>query len=264
LSGLTQVLILSIKLLSLRAIFQKTDMNIRQSWELLLSDRKKIYLLGLLVITGVFCTYSFSCFMVWNESRPGIQLHDPVLAHIPPHNFSLITSILTNLPIYIGLLWTMRRPQGVFYVFAAAIAICFLRMFTLFAVPLDPPAGIIPLRDIVIESLFYQGNVIQKDLFFSGHTANLLLVALLVDTKWMKKILVVCAVAVGSLLMIQHVHYTIDVLAAPFFAYLAYKVSVYIVNRYLLMHTGLELRSGRVLEEFGLRRTKEMTREYTG
>ena len=239
-------------------------MNLKQSWEILLSDKRKSLLLLLLIITGFFCTYTFSCFMVWNESRQGFALQDPVLEAIKPRNFSLITSLLTNIPIYAGLLWTMRSPQGMFYAFTAAIAICFLRMFTLFAVPLEPPAGIIPLRDVLIENLFYQGNVLLKDLFFSGHTANLLLVAMLLDTKWMKKALVICGGIVGTLLMFQHVHYTIDIIAAPFFAYLAFKISIYLVNRYFLNNTSLELRTGKLLEEFGWKSPKDIINEVTG
>jgi membrane-associated phospholipid phosphatase len=62
-------------------------------------------------------------------------------------------------------------------------------------------------------------------LFFSGHTANLALLAFMVDIKWLKYILGICTFIVAVLLLVQHVHYTIDVLVAPFAAYISYKLA---------------------------------------
>lgn len=103
----------------------------------------------------------------------------------------------------------------------------------------------------------------QKDLFFSGHTANIVLVGLLVDNLWLKRIMMIIAGFVGTFLIIQHVHYSIDVLAAPFFAVLAYKTSVFIVNRYMLGNTDYSLRSGIVIEELGLKEQKSVTKEFS-
>ena len=148
------------------------------------------------------------------------------------------------------------------YVFMAAIIICILRIISIFVVPLDPPTDIIPLRDVVIEQFFYQGNVILKDLFFSGHTANLVIVALLVDVIWIKRALILVACIVGALLIVQHVHYSIDVFAAPFFAIMAYKLSVHIVNNYFLNdYETYLLRSGRILQEFGFKVKKDRIRD---
>ncbi|MBK9255644.1 MAG: hypothetical protein IPM42_09175 [Saprospiraceae bacterium] len=171
-------------------------------------------------------------------------------------DFSIYTSFLTNIPILTGLLLTMRKPQGMVYVFTAAIIICLLRIVTIFTVPLDPPTDIIPLRDVFIETFFYQGHVILKDLFFSGHTANLLLVAMLADILWLKRILVISAICVGTLVLLQHVHYTIDVFAAPFFAIMSYKAAVHIVNKYFLKEYPYGTRTGNILEEFGFRKEK--------
>lgn len=108
----------------------------------------------------------------------------------------------------------------------------------MYLVPLDPPIGIIPLRDPFVEGFFYDDKVLVKDLFFSGHTSNMVLLTLFMDIKWLKNILILASIIVGYLLLVQHVHYAIDVFAAPFFAYLAYRLSTkwskYLVQRFHL------------------------------
>jgi membrane-associated phospholipid phosphatase len=105
------------------------------------------------------------------------------------------------------------------------------RCFVMYLVPLEPPISIIPLRDPFVEGVFYDNRVLVKDLFFSGHTSNMVLLTLLMDIKWLKIILAFASAAVGYLLMVQHVHYAIDIIAAPFFAYLAYRAALAIAGR---------------------------------
>lgn len=235
----------------------------KDSWIALFKDKKRLFLLAGLFLSGFLCTLIFSYFMVWNEGRQGLVLNDPVLSRIVARDLSLYTFLFTNVSIYTGLIITMRRPEGMFYVTVAAILICFMRIFTILSFPLEPPEGIIPLRDFLTEALFYQGSVMQKDLFFSGHTANIILVGLLLDKLWLKRTLMVIAGIVGALLLVQHVHYTIDVLAAPFFAALAYKSSVFIVNRYFLADSDFNLRTGQIFEELGIKSPRTVSKELS-
>ena len=105
-----------------------------------------------------------------------------------------------------------------------------IRCIVMYLVPLEPPIGIIPLRDPFVEGAFYDNKVLVKDLFFSGHTSNMVLLTLFMDIKWLKIILAFAATTVGYLVLVQHVHYTIDVIAAPFFAYLAYRIATKIAD----------------------------------
>lgn len=112
------------------------------------------------------------------------------------------------------------------------------RCMVMYLVPLDPPIGIIPLRDPFVEGAFYDNKVLVKDLFFSGHTSNMVLLTLFMDIKWLKIILAFASAAVGYLLMVQHVHYAIDILAAPFFAYMAYKIAIKIADHLVAKYHG--------------------------
>ena len=63
-----------------------------------------------------------------------------------------------------------------------------------------------------------------KDLFFSGHTSTVVLLFLCLPGKVDKGLALISIVVVGSLLLVQHVHYTLDVLGAIFFTWLSYRI----------------------------------------
>jgi hypothetical protein len=97
----------------------------------------------------------------------------------------------------------------------------------MYLVPLNPPPGMIPLGDPFVE-YFGTGRLLTKDLFFSGHTATIFLFYLVSDParRGLKIIFLICTVLVAVFVLLQHVHYTIDVASAPFFTFSAYKITL--------------------------------------
>jgi hypothetical protein len=107
-----------------------------------------------------------------------------------------------------------------------------LRMITMYFLPLEPPKDIIPLKDLFLQCTFYENGTLVKDLFFSGHTASLFLLYLLnKDRTVSSKLLLMSSIFLGILLLVQHVHYTIDVIAAFPFAYLTYLIGAYFTKK---------------------------------
>ena len=100
-----------------------------------------------------------------------------------------------------------------------------MRMVTMELVTLEPPVNIIPLVDPVTVSFYPGGVPFLKDLFFSGHTATLALMVFISRGSVARWGVAVATIAVAVLVLLQHVHWTIDVLAAPLFAWFAWRMS---------------------------------------
>lgn len=177
------------------------------------------------VVVGLPAAIALPFFFAHIELVPGILLNDPVLRAIGPVNVSWITFTVLYTTVVLSVGWIARRPWLVLRGLHAYVALLVMRMLTMTAFTLEPPADIIPLIDPVT-SIFYPGGVpFLKDLFFSGHTATLALMFCLVHGIPARVLTAIATAAVGALVLLQHVHWTVDVLAAPFFVWLAWRVS---------------------------------------
>lgn len=143
-----------------------------------------------------------------NASAP---VRDIVFEHIPRLDTSLIHGPLSfflydlRLPLFLILIRYV--PFG-----AKAFAMLILfRAGVMNLTHLGMPDGIIPITS----SITFGG-----DLFFSGHVANTLILALIFwDKKLLRYLLIAASIIFGISAVLGHFHYTIDVISAPFFAY---------------------------------------------
>jgi len=94
-------------------------------------------------------------------------------------------------------------------------------MISIIAVPLNPPDNLLELID-PISNTFYGSKFVTKDLFYSGHTATQFLMFLCLKNKLDKLATLISTFLIGALVLVQHIHYTIDVLAAPLLTYLVF------------------------------------------
>jgi hypothetical protein len=174
-----------------------------------------LLLVGLLPIVPGF--YHFV------QSRPGRTLPDPLLDLLPVHDVSVPTFALIYGAIVVTLIYLLPRPQHLLRALWAYYLLQLMRMLTLWLLPLDPPAALVTLHDPVMDSIFaVTTQPIVRDLFFSGHTATMVLLMLAGRGRRWRRVLGLMTVAVGLLVLVQRVHYSYDVLAAPLFAWLAY------------------------------------------
>ena len=79
---------------------------------------------------------------------------------------------------------------------------------------------------------FYHLLTFQGNLFFSGHTAFPFLMALILwDRKFWRWFFLTSTVVFGAAVLLAHVHYSIDVFAAPFIIY-----GVFVITQKLFPH----------------------------
>jgi hypothetical protein len=175
----------------------------------------------LLILLGIGVSINF--FFLFIEARQGYDFPDPVLSAFSPYPLSLYTFVL----IYGGIIFTLahliNKPKLLLRALQALAILMLLRMAVLYAVPLEAPGTMIPLQDPFIEKFFYGQTRITKDLFFSGHVSILCLTVFYMPKYKILMVMITAAVAV--LILLQHVHYSIDVIAAPFFSWVSYKLA---------------------------------------
>lgn len=168
------------------------------------------------------------------QQQPGGLLPDPLLRLLPRHDVGTPIFVLMYGAVVLGVGWLMAHPRLFLRGLWALLLLLLMRMFTIWLVPLAPPLDILPLPDPFLARLFHtdSGEAITKDLFFSGHTSTVALLAL-AARGWWRRGLAVLMVLVGVLVLVQRVHYTYDVLAAPLFAGLAYWLGGQIIGKEL-------------------------------
>ncbi|MFD2934122.1 phosphatase PAP2-related protein [Spirosoma flavum] len=193
------------------------DLAWQTAWQSPIFRRKFIIgIIGVLTLLGTF-PYFFHTI----EQHSGPVLNDWVLSQLPPYDVSLIIFLVIWAAGLLILIRSRRNP-AVFMMFVYSYVIITLsRMLTINLVPLNPPVGLIPMVD-PLTNAFYGKVYITKDLFYSGHTSTIFLIFLCLRQRWDRLIVLLGSLLVGGLLLVQHVHYTVDVLSAFVFTYPLY------------------------------------------
>lgn len=194
------------------------------SWKIYWNSNRNKRIIIFSFLTLFIVLFSFLHFLTYNEFRQGKIINDPLLNLFTPIDLSFYTFGTTYILALWGIFTAVQKPELFISLIQAYTLITILRMACMFFFPLEAPEGIIPLNDSFLQNTFYSGRDNLKDLFFSGHTATIFLFGLYFNDKLLKYIYFVGAAVIGLLLMIQRVHYSFDIFAAPFFTFIAYSV----------------------------------------
>lgn len=194
-------------------------------------SQKKLFIASLifLLITAVL----FSLFLPIHEARVDQLLwyfDDPVFSILPAKDVSLPIFTITYGSI---ITYAIINRNEKYFVSKMAFSYGLLLIFrtlTLTLLPLKEPETIVYLEDPFLNYFIYSGTI-DSDLFFSGHTALVCLI-FFQSHKW-KWLFAILGIILGVLLIIQRVHYSIDVLAALPFAFFSVKIVDLIVYRRL-------------------------------
>jgi len=200
------------------------------NWKKFLSDKESLYELLFTIILLAVVLLFFPRFLNFVETRPGVVLQDPFLKLFNPIDLTWLIFVLIYLTLIIALINFASRPLILIKTFQSYSLLVIFRTVAMYLTPFNPPVSMLALNDPFVQ-LFGNGEILTRDLFFSGHTATLFLLFLLAENKWLKTIFLVNTIVVGAAVLLQHVHYTIDVLTAPFFAYGSYRMVIFIKSK---------------------------------
>jgi hypothetical protein len=196
------------------------DPSCSLTWKLAWGQSQYRFKLIMAIALLLALSLCLPAFFAHIEHRQGWVLQDRVLQWLPALDVSIPTFII----IWSMIGWLLFRgiqDPGILLPSLYSFMLLFLlRVISISLVPLNPPAGLIPLKD-PLSNFFYghSATFITKDLFFSGHTATQLMIFYLLPGR-REKILAFCAtIAVGILVLIQHVHYSLDVAGALVISY---------------------------------------------
>ena len=156
---------------------------------------------------------------------------DLILDNIPVIDLSFIIIEIGLVAIILGTLFVFSKPRYVLFTLKAIALLIIIRAFFISLTHVGiHPDGIVPglgLFDAVYTYLKF-----QTGLFFSGHTGMPFLMALIFwDNLRARYTFLSLSLIFAVAVLLAHVHYSIDVFAAPFMAYGIFKIAQHFFPR---------------------------------
>lgn len=180
-----------------------------------------------LIIFSLLTLVSMVLFMPVYYSRllgpkAGILLNDPVLNFFTPVDWSTAVFFILTVALVQTLVMYVNRPAVLLAGVATYCAVNILRAFTMYLVTLEPPADMILLVDPISASLVYPEQAFAKDLFFSGHVSTMMVTVYVERNRFLYLAKLFGTALMALFLAWQHVHYSVDLVVAPFVTYFVY------------------------------------------
>lgn len=162
--------------------------------------------------------------------KAGILLNDPILNFFNPVDWSTAVFFILTVALVQTLLMYINKPAVLLAGVATYCVVNILRAVTMYLVTLEPPADMILLVDPISASLVYPEDAFAKDLFFSGHVSTMMAMVYVERNRFLYLAKLGGTAVMALFLAWQHVHYSIDLLVAPFVTYIAYAGVRRIIN----------------------------------
>lgn len=186
-----------------------------------------------LLLCTCITIYTYTqCFLPYNEHRNHtVRLYDPLHENLPLFNLTTLINVVeyTCLATYFCQMvywWDVfDYVLGLYCVNGLILT----RMLMLWMCPLEASEHTPELGDR-FNRMFIGDNVLElkNDLFFSGHVSSLVIMGLTTHVaSWLFH---GAAFVIGLAMTCSRIHYTIDVLVAPYIAYGTYQLMLVLVG----------------------------------
>ena len=205
--------------------------NIIQKWRIILANKQFRYsLFGVILLLIVQMSF-ISYFQAKVELRDGVVFNDPIMHHFPAIPLDIPIFIAIYSANFLAIYLAFKKPEIFLHIAIGYLLVYFFRILSIFLLPLNPPTDIIILKDPIL--YWFGGGDITKDLFYSGHTSSVFMGFLITENKKAKIFIGIALIVTILGILLQKVHYSIDVYAALFFTYTAYRIALFTKNKIL-------------------------------
>lgn len=208
------------KFMKLREFFCK----FKHHWKVLLSDHsfKVSFYAGVLLLTIAYIIDFLAS--LYKDSQTYISVGDLLLDHIPTINVEfLFTWGMLGLTLAIFVYPFLFKPELVPFTIKCYAILLYIRSFCILLTNVGPPHGFY-FDSYKMGQNILDDMIFRNDLFFSGHTAFPFLAFLVFRESKMRWFFLAGSIIEGITVLLMHVHYSIDVVAAFFIAYGSYSI----------------------------------------
>ncbi|RYE26348.1 MAG: hypothetical protein EOP51_00790 [Sphingobacteriales bacterium] len=214
-------------------VFKDYWSDLIQAWRSELSD--KSFRMKLIIMPGLFFAYSAITQHLGNyiQMRKGIRLTDTILNFLPTQDFSVYIFALLYASLSLIVITHLNKPRVVLRLLEMHLIVAVVRQTCILLIALEPPVGIIVLRDVFLENTVYPHTPLTKDLFFSGHIASIWIYFLCATKNYLKIYFAAATFLMGFMLLSMRVHYSYDVYGAIIFTTLIYLMPTKVRSYYV-------------------------------
>lgn len=206
-----------------RFLSRNNHIRFVESWREYLSDRTQKYYFFVSFLICFMLSITSAKLIAYNSTAPGHLLYDPIMAIFTPRDWSKLIFFLEYFAVIVMIFHVSDRPAYFVKCLWGVATLQVIRSIFVFTIPLAPPTDMVFLVDPFTQFFFGEDVKVTNDLFFSGHVSLLAMFYFIADNKYFKWLLLAITLAVGTLIVWQHVHYSYDVLFAPVAAFVIYK-----------------------------------------